>query len=64
MRELLTVNYIQKEDTKQNEAIIDLQPKNTYKMNQKNNSNQREGNQPSLRDVGMMGIECLRKNNT
>ena len=64
MRDLLTVNYIQKEATKQNEAIINLQPKNTYKTNQKLNSNRREGIHPNLRDVRMMGIVRLRKNNT
>ena len=31
MRELLSVIYVQKEATKQNEAIINLRPKNTYK---------------------------------
>ena len=30
MRELLTVNYVQKEATKQNKAIINLQPKTIY----------------------------------
>ena len=37
MREIVTVNYVQKEVTKENEAIINLQPKNTYKTNQKLN---------------------------
>ena len=57
MRELLTINYIQNEVTKQNEAII-------YIYNQKINLNQREGNNPNLRDVRIMGIGHLRKNNT
>ena len=57
MRELLTINYIQNEVTKQNEAII-------YISNQKLNLNQREGNNPNLRDVRIMGIGHLRKNNT
>ena len=39
MRELLNLNYVQKEATKKIEAIINLQPKNTYKTNQKPNSN-------------------------
>ena len=39
MRELLSVNDVQDEPTKQNEAIINLQPKNTYKTNKKLNSN-------------------------
>ena len=42
LRELGILNYVQKEATKQNEGIINLQPKNTYKTNQKLNSNQRE----------------------
>ena len=42
MRELLTINYVQNEATKENEAIINLQPKNIYITNQKINSNQRE----------------------
>ena len=45
------VNYVQKESTKQNEDIINLQPKNTYKTNQKLNSNRREGIHPILSDV-------------
>ena len=49
--------------TKQNEGIINLQPKNTYKTNQKLNSNQRECNHPSLNDIRMVGIGNLRKNN-
>ena len=53
---------MQKEATKQNEDTINLQPKNTYKTNQKLNSNRREGIRPILRDVRMMGIRCLRKN--
>ena len=64
MRELLIVNYIQKEATKQNEAIINLQPKNTYKCNQKLNSNRGEGIHPSLRNIRMTSIGRLRKNNT
>ena len=48
MRELLTDNYVQ------NEAIINLQPKRGKPR--KLNSNQREGNNPSLRDVRMMGL--------
>ena len=63
LRKLLTVNYVQKEATKQNEAIINLQPKSTYKTNQNLNSNWREGNHPSLRDVRMMDTRSLRKNN-
>jgi hypothetical protein len=59
MRKLLTVNYVQKEATKQNEAIINLQPKNKYKTNQKLNSNWREGIHSSPRDVRMMGIGGL-----
>ena len=31
MRELLTINYVQNESTKQNEAIINLQPKTYFK---------------------------------
>ena len=54
MRELLTINYIQNEVTKQNEAIIYNQELNL----------QREGNNPNLRDVRIMGIGNLRKNNT
>ena len=57
MRELLTINYIENEVTKQNEAII-------YIYNQKFNLNQREGNNPNLRDVRITGIGHLRKNNT
>ena len=64
MRKLLIVNYIQKEATKQNEDIINLQPKNTYKTNQKPNSNRREGILPILGGVIMMGIGCLRNINT
>ena len=41
MRELLSVIYVEKEATKQNEAIINLQP-NIYITNQKLNSNKRE----------------------
>ena len=41
MRELLTINYVQNEATKQNEAIINLQPY-IYITNQKLNSNKRE----------------------
>ena len=63
MRELLTVNYIQKEATKQNEDIVNLQPKNTYKTNQKLNSNRTKDNHPSWREIGMMGIGRLGKNN-
>ena len=47
MRELRTINYIQ------NEAI--------YIYNQKINLNQREGNNPNIRDVRIMGIGHLRK---
>ena len=61
MRELLTINYIQNEFTKQNEAIISIY---IYIYNQKLNLNQREGNNPKLRDVRIMGIGHLRKNNT
>ena len=61
---LFTVNYVQKGGTKKNKAIISLQLKNTYKTNQKLNSNRREDSHSSLRDVGMMDIGCLRKNNT
>ena len=50
---------MQKEATNQNEDIINLQPKNTYKTNQKLNSNQTEGSPPILRGVIMMGIGCL-----
>ena len=64
MGELLTINYVQNEATKQNEEIINLKPKNIYIINQKLNSNWREGNNPRLRDVRMMGIGNLRKNNT
>ena len=39
MIELLTLGYVKEEGTKQNEAIINLQQKNTYKTNQKLNSN-------------------------
>ena len=54
--------YAQKESTKQNQAIVNLQP---YIYNQPlTQFNQREGNNPSLRDVRMMGIGNLRKNNT
>ena len=53
MRELHTINYIQNEVTKQNEAI--------YIYNQKINLNQREGNNPNIRDVRIMGIGHLRK---
>jgi len=42
MGELLTINYVQNEATKQNEEIINLKPKNIYIINQKLNSNQRE----------------------
>ena len=43
MRELLTINYVQNEATKQNEATINLQPNiYIYITNQKLNSNQRE----------------------
>ena len=63
MSKLITVNYVQKEGTKKNEALISLQPKNTYKTNQKLNSNQREGSHLSLRDVGMIGLGRLIKNN-
>ena len=42
MGELLTINYVQNEATKKNEAIINLKPKNIYIINQKLNSNQRE----------------------
>ena len=68
MRELLIVNYVQKEATKQNETIINLQLIYIYIYiyitNQKLNSNKRGGNNPNLRDVRMMGIGNLRKNNT
>ena len=30
MEELLTINYVQNKSTKQNEEIINLQPKNIY----------------------------------
>ena len=57
MRELVTINYIQNEVTKQNEAIINLQSHththtHIYIYN------------PNLRDVRIMGIGHLRKNNT
>ena len=42
MGELLTINYVQNEATKQNEEIINLKPKNIYIINQKLYSNQRE----------------------
>ena len=42
MGELLTINYVQNEATKQNGAIINLKPKYIYITNQKLNSNQRE----------------------
>ena len=64
MRELFTINYVEKESTKKNESIINLQPRNTYKRNQKLNSNWREGIHPSLRDIRMARIGCLRENNT
>ena len=64
MRELLNLNYVQKEATKKIEAIINLQPKNTYKTNQKLNSNRREGSLPILRGVIMMGFGFLRNINT
>ena len=65
MRELLTINYIQIEVTKQNEAIISIYLSiYLYIYNQKLNLNQREGNNPNLRDVRIMGIGHLRKNNT
>ena len=55
MRELRTINYIQNEVTKQNKAIY------IYIYNQKINLNQREGNNPNIRDVRIMGIGHLRK---
>ena len=64
LRELGILNYVQKEATKQNEDIINLQPKNTYKTNKKLNSNWREGSPPILRGVIMMGIGCVRNINT
>ena len=64
MREILTINYVEKEFTRKNKAIINLQPKNTYKRNQKLNSNWREGSHSILRDIRMAGIGHLRKNNT
>ena len=64
LRELGILNYVQKEATKQNETIINLQPTNTYKTNQKLNSNQREGNHQGPRDLRMMSIGCQRKSNT
>ena len=62
MRELLTINYVQKEAIKQNEGIINVQPYNKYKTNQKFNLNRREDNY-ALRYVRMRSIGCLRKNN-
>ena len=58
MRELHIVNHVQKEATQQKEDIINLQPKNTYKTNQKLNSNRREGSPSIIRGVIMMGIGC------
>ena len=63
MRELRIVNHGQKMATNQNEDIINLQPKNTYKTNKKLNSNWREGSPPILRGVVMMETGRLRNIN-